>query len=90
MLRPLAALASGLLLAACERGFLPLGGRFEVGHDAMVVFVGGDGAAGGDLYALQADGGGRVGEVIVQVRDAALAQLARQKYAFREMRDPQE
>jgi hypothetical protein len=60
MLRALPALASGLLLAACERGFLPLGGHFEVGRDAMVVFVGGDGAAGGDLYALQADGGGAI------------------------------
>ena len=63
MRRPLPALVAGLLivglpLAACERGFLPLGGRFEIGHDAMVIFVGGDAPAGGDLYALQADGGG--------------------------------
>lgn len=61
MLRALAAPAAGLLLlAACERGFLPLGGRFDVGRDPMVVFVGGDGPAGGDLYALQADGGGAI------------------------------
>lgn len=58
MLRPLPALAAGLLLAACERGFLPLGGRFDLGRDPMVIFVGGDSPAGGDLYALQADGGG--------------------------------
>lgn len=57
MLRPLPALAAGLVLAACERGFLPLGGRFEIGRDPMVIFVGGDAAAGGDLYALQPDGG---------------------------------
>ena len=60
MLRPLPAIAAGLLLAACERGFLPLGGRFEVGRDPMVIFVGGDAPAGGDLYALEADGGGAI------------------------------
>jgi hypothetical protein len=58
MLRPLPAIAASLVLAACERGFLPLGGRFEVGRDPMVIFVGGDAPAGGDLYALRADGGG--------------------------------
>jgi hypothetical protein len=57
MLRPLPAFAASLVLAACERGFLPLGGQFEVGRDPMVIFVGGDAAAGGDLYVLQADGG---------------------------------
>jgi hypothetical protein len=60
MLRPLPAIAASLLLAACERGFLPLGGRFEIGRDPMVIFVGGDAPAGGDLYALQADGGGAI------------------------------
>jgi hypothetical protein len=60
MLRPLPALAASLLLAACEHGFLPLGGRFEVGRDPMVIFVGGEASAGGDLYALQADGGGAI------------------------------
>jgi hypothetical protein len=60
MLRPLPAIAASLLLAACERGFLPLGGRFEIGRDPMVIFVGGDAPAGGDLYALQADGGAAV------------------------------
>jgi hypothetical protein len=49
-----------ILLAACERGFLPLGGRFEVGRDPMVVFVGGDARAGGDLYALDPSGGGAI------------------------------
>lgn len=49
-----------LLLAACERGFLPLGGRFEIGRDPMVVFVGGEGPAGGDLYALDPSGGGAI------------------------------
>ena len=57
MLRPLPAIAASLVLAACERGFLPLGGQFEVGRDPMVLFVGGDAVAGGDLYVLQADGG---------------------------------
>ena len=60
MLRPLPAIAASLVLAACERGFLPLGGRFEVGRDPMVIFVGGDAPAGGDLYALEADGGGAI------------------------------
>ena len=57
MLRPLPALAASLALAACEHGFLPLGGQFEVGRDPMIIFVGGDAVAGGDLYVLQADGG---------------------------------
>jgi hypothetical protein len=60
MLRPLQVIAASLALAACERGFLPLGGRFDVGRDPMVIFVGGDAPAGGDLYALQADGGGAI------------------------------
>jgi hypothetical protein len=60
MHRPPAFLAAALALAACERGFLPLGGRFDVGRDPMVIFVGGDAPAGGDLYALQADGGGAI------------------------------
>jgi hypothetical protein len=60
MLRQLPAIAASLVLAACEGGFLPLGGRFEVGRDPMVIFVGGDAPAGGDLYALQADGGGAI------------------------------
>jgi hypothetical protein len=51
-------LAGGLLLlAACESTFLPLRGKFEVGRDPMVVFVGGDSPAGGDLYALSTAGG---------------------------------
>lgn len=51
-------LAGGLLLiSACEGGFLPLRGMFEVGRDPMVVFVGGEGPSGGDLYALLATGG---------------------------------
>jgi hypothetical protein len=50
-------LAGGLLLAACEGTFLPLRGKFEVGRDPMVVFVGGDGPAGGDLYAVSTAGG---------------------------------
>ena len=60
MLRPLPAIAASLVLAACERGFLPLGGQFEVGRDPMVLFVGGDAVAGGDLYVLQADGGAAI------------------------------
>lgn len=46
-----------LLLAACESTFLPLRGKLAVGRDPMVVFVGGDGPAGGDLYALSTAGG---------------------------------
>jgi len=46
-----------LLLAACESTFLPLRGKIEVGRDPMVVFVGGDSPAGGDLYALSTAGG---------------------------------
>jgi hypothetical protein len=46
-----------LLLVACESTFLPLRGQFEVGHDPMVVFVGGDDPAGGDLYAVPTSGG---------------------------------
>jgi hypothetical protein len=46
-----------LLLAACDRGFLPLQGRFEIGRDPMVVFVGGDAPGGGDLYVLEPAGG---------------------------------
>jgi hypothetical protein len=46
-----------LLLAACESTFLPLRGKLEVGRDPMVVFVGGDSPAGGDLYAVPTSGG---------------------------------
>jgi hypothetical protein len=46
-----------LLLAACESSFLPLRGKFEVGQDPMVIFVGGDSPAGGDLYAVPTSGG---------------------------------
>jgi hypothetical protein len=46
-----------LLLAACESSFLPLRGKFEVGRDPMVIFVGGDSPAGGDLYAVPTSGG---------------------------------
>jgi len=49
-----------LLLAACESTFLPIRGKFEVGRDPMVVFVGGDEAAGGDLYAVSTSGGGAI------------------------------
>ena len=53
-----ARLAAGLvLLAGCEGTFLPIRGKFEVGRDPMVVFVGGDSPAGGDLYALSTRGG---------------------------------
>jgi hypothetical protein len=51
-------LAAGLLLlVACESSFLPLRGRLDVGRDPMVVLVGGDGVAGGDLYVLSTAGG---------------------------------
>jgi hypothetical protein len=51
-------LATGLvLLVACESTFLPIRGKFDVGRDPMVIFVGGDSPAGGDLYALSPGGG---------------------------------
>ena len=46
-----------LLVAACKGTFLPLRGKIEVGRDPMVVFVGGEGPGGGDLYAVPAAGG---------------------------------
>ena len=46
-----------LLLAACERSFLPLRGKIDVGRDPMVVFAGGREGSGGDLYALSTGGG---------------------------------
>jgi hypothetical protein len=50
-------IAGVLLLAACESTFLPLRGEFDVGRDPMVIFVAGDGPAGGDLYAVSTAGG---------------------------------
>ncbi|HEU5040172.1 MAG TPA: hypothetical protein VFT84_05110 [Gemmatimonadales bacterium] len=46
-----------LLLAGCEGALPPLRGELEPGKDAYVVFVGGTGQAGGDLYAVAARGG---------------------------------
>lgn len=41
---------------ACE-GLAPLRGRIDVGREAYIVFVGGGGRAGGDLYAVRTEGG---------------------------------
>ncbi len=48
-------LAAAAVLAGCRSGFLPLRGKFDVGRDPMVVFVGGDDA--GDLFAQTPAGG---------------------------------
>jgi hypothetical protein len=49
--------AIGLGLAGCSGTLPPLRGQMEVGKDAYAVFVGGGGAAGGDLYAVRTEGG---------------------------------
>ncbi len=46
-----------LILTACEGTLPPLRGVAEVGRDAIVVFVGGQGQAGGDLFAVLGSGG---------------------------------
>jgi hypothetical protein len=53
--RRAAVLAAGL--AACSGSLPPLRGQMEVGRDDYAVFVAGGGAAGGDLYAVRAEGG---------------------------------
>jgi hypothetical protein len=50
-----AVLLAGLL--ACRGALPPLRGEIEPGKDPFVVFVGGTGQAGGDLYAVAAGGG---------------------------------
>jgi hypothetical protein len=45
-----------LLLVACEGGYLPLRGKFDVGREPMIVFVGGP-ATASDLYAVSPTGG---------------------------------
>ena len=40
-----------------QRILPPLRGQIEVGRDAYAVFVAGAGPAGGDLYAVRAEGG---------------------------------
>jgi hypothetical protein len=52
-----AAAAAVSLLAACSGTLPPLRGQVEVGRDAYAIFVGGGGAAGGDLYAVRTSGG---------------------------------
>lgn len=54
--RPRSAVAV-LLLCACSGSLPPLRGQIEVGRDAYAVFVAGGGPAGGDLYAVRAEGG---------------------------------
>jgi hypothetical protein len=50
-------LASLLALAACGGTLPPLRGEMAVGTDAYAVFVAGGAPAGGDLYAVRAEGG---------------------------------
>jgi hypothetical protein len=45
------------LVAGCGGTLPPLRGQMEVGRDSYVVFVGGSGPAGGDLYAVRTEGG---------------------------------
>lgn len=45
------------LSTACNGTLPPLRGHIEVGRDRYLVFVGGSGRAGGDLYAVPAEGG---------------------------------
>jgi hypothetical protein len=54
--RPLSAVTV-LLVSACSGSLPPLRGQIEVGRDAYAVFVAGSGLAGGDLYAVRAEGG---------------------------------
>jgi hypothetical protein len=49
-----------LLLVACERSFLPLRGKFDIGRDPMVVFAAGQEGSAGDLYALPTAGGAAI------------------------------
>jgi hypothetical protein len=46
-----------IALLGCDGTLPPLRGEIEPGRDAYVVFVGGTGQAGGDLYAVAASGG---------------------------------
>jgi hypothetical protein len=46
-----------LLVGACSGSLPPLRGQIEVGRDAYAVFVAGSSPAGGDLYAVRAEGG---------------------------------
>lgn len=46
-----------LALAACSGSLPPLRGQIVVGRDAYAVFVAGNSPAGGDLYAVRAEGG---------------------------------
>jgi hypothetical protein len=46
-----------LLLVGCRGTLVPLRGLADAGRDPIVVFVGGAGDAGGDLYAARTGGG---------------------------------
>jgi hypothetical protein len=45
------------MLVACTGTLPPLRGQVDVGQETYAVFVAGGGQAGGDLYAVRADGG---------------------------------
>ncbi len=51
------AAVGAVLLGACGGSLPPLRGQIEVGRDAYAVFVAGNSPAGGDLYAVRAEGG---------------------------------
>jgi len=52
-----AAVCFTIACAACGGTLPPLRGKMVVGRDAYAVFVAGSGPAGGDLYAVRAEGG---------------------------------
>lgn len=54
------ALACALAATACGGSLPPLRGQMVVGRDAYAVFVAGNSPAGGDLYAVRAEGGAAV------------------------------
>ena len=59
-IRLLPAVIPCLALAACSGSLPPLRGQIVVGRDAYAVFVAGNSPAGGDLYAVRAEGGAAV------------------------------
>jgi hypothetical protein len=50
-------LAGCAALLACEGTLPPLRGQITVGRESYAIFVGGSAPAGGDLFAVRADGG---------------------------------
>ena len=48
------------MLAGCSGSLPPLRGHIEPGTDPFVIFVGGIGRGGGDLYAVAGSGGAAI------------------------------